>query len=334
MTPSRVDQASGAGRIAVVGAGSSAGVRLRQVLETIQVSGSRVDLFGAGEAVLSEYGGEARMIQEADRAALEDHRLIFLCDAGGDAGRFLSDPAPRATTIDLTGTGFGLGLPLTHERYLPATEHVAGTVLVVPHSLSLLLADILAPIQDGPGVETASAVILRPASDFGEGAVDELRQQTVHLLNFGTPPVEHLGRQLAFNVIPGEYLEGGGAALSDRIAAELVGLIGCPPGAVSVDTVAVPIFYGHGVRLQVRTAEAATPETLYKLLDAGQGIRAAADDNECTPMEVSGRGGISITALRAVAGGVHRVSFWAAADEAESGSAVQAIRLARQLGLI
>ncbi|MBD3867102.1 MAG: hypothetical protein IFK94_03170 [Acidobacteria bacterium] len=334
MTPSRVDPAEATGRIALVGAGSPEGHRLRKVLETMQVPGSRIDLFGAGETVLSEYDGEARMIQEADRAALEEHRLIFICDTAADAGRFLTDPAPRAITIDLTGAGMGLGLPLIHDRLLPPGDHGPGSALVVAHSLSLLLADILAPIHRGPGIESASAVILRPAADFGDGAVDELRQQTVNLLNFGSPPVGHLGRQLAFNVVPSEYITGGSAVASERVASESARLVGSPPVIVSVDMVAVPMFYGHGVNLQVTTREPVTPEALYGLLDAVEGLKADAADSECTPVEVSGRGGISITAIRAEAGGNDRFRLWAAADEAEAGSAVQAIRLARQLGVL
>jgi len=335
MTPSHVDMVHSAGRIALVGAAGGEGVRLRKALEALQVSGSRVDLFGAGAAILSEYNGEARMIVEADRAALEDHQLIFVCDTAGDADRFLSEPATGATTIDMTGEGYGsMGVPLAHDRYLLPEERAAGSAWAVPHSLSLLLADILAPLREGPGVQSASAVFLRPAADFGAGAVDELKQQTLHLLNFESPPVEHLGRQLAFNVIPGEYMPGDVGALSDRIVRELAELLGLLPATLSVDLLAVPMFYGHGVSLQITTGEPVSPEALYPVLDAGEGLRASPDDVECTPMEVNGRAGISIAAIRAEPGGGNRIRLWAAADEADSAPAVQAIRLARQFGVL
>lgn len=323
-----------AGRIALVGASSAEGSRLKHVMETLQVAGSRVDLFGAGEGVVSDYDGEARLIQEADRAALEGHRLVFVCDLGGDAGRFLADPAPAAVTIDLTGAGFSdYGLPLAHDRLLPPASSGAGSALSVPHSLSLLLADILAPLHQGPGVAAASAVILRPAADFGAGAVEELRQQTIHLLNFGSPPVEHMGRQLAFNLIPCEYLPDGGDPVADRMVTELAALFGPAAGSCSVDLVAAPLFYGHGVSLQITTGVPVGPAELYRLLDEADGLRASAEDAACTPMEVNGRGGTSIAAIRTDCGESNRIRLWAAADEAESASAVQAIRLARAMGL-
>ncbi len=335
MAPSRANQASAAGRIALVGAGSFEGVRARHALGTMQVPGSDVDLFGAGEALLSEYDGEARLIQEVDRAAFEGYRLILICDTSGEAVGFLSDPSPGATTIDLTGVGYrDLGLPLAHDRFLPPVVPGAGSALTVPHSLSLVLAEILAPLHEGPGVVAVSAVILRPAADFGADAVDELRQQTVQLLNFGSPPVENLGRQLAFNVVPEPYLSDGGSMVSDRIESELARLLGLEPPAIGVDMVVMPVFYGHGISMQVTTGEPVSPEALYALLDAGPGLRAVADDRECTPVDVNGRGGVSITGIRADTGEGNRIRLWAAADVADSGSAVQAIRLARQLGVL
>ena len=61
--------------MALVGAETPEGARIRQALADRGIPGERVNLFGRteGEAVLSEYAGEARMIQEpgdrrADRA--------------------------------------------------------------------------------------------------------------------------------------------------------------------------------------------------------------------------------------------------------------------------
>ena len=101
-----------------------------------------------------------------------------------------------------------------------------------------------------------------------------------------------------------------------------------------MDVVAVSMFYGHGICLQFSTREPLAAGSLYPLFDSADGLRAAAGDGECTPVEVNGRGGISITSVRADPGHGNRFRLWAAADEAETASAVQAIRLARRLDLL
>ena len=59
---------AGAARVALVGADTVDGSRVRGALARSRVSGSRVDLYGTthGEVVLSEYAGEARLIQEPE----------------------------------------------------------------------------------------------------------------------------------------------------------------------------------------------------------------------------------------------------------------------------
>ncbi|HET9300407.1 MAG TPA: hypothetical protein VFO11_10710, partial [Candidatus Polarisedimenticolaceae bacterium] len=67
MSPRRAEY-TGTARVAVVGAETPAGARLRAALAASGFPGARLDLFGDNpgeEAVLSEYAGEARLIQPA-----------------------------------------------------------------------------------------------------------------------------------------------------------------------------------------------------------------------------------------------------------------------------
>ena len=80
MSP-RSDRGSGGARIAVIGATTPDGSRVRERLAGFGVPGSRVDLYGGsrGEALISEYDGEARLVQEPDPDETGDHDVIFLC---------------------------------------------------------------------------------------------------------------------------------------------------------------------------------------------------------------------------------------------------------------
>ena len=60
--------------------------------------------------------------------------------------------------------------------------------LAVPHPVAILLADLLAPLERELGLRDAVAVVLRPAADFGQDGIEELREQTVRLLNFSEIP--------------------------------------------------------------------------------------------------------------------------------------------------
>gem|GEM_PF-3333406 len=325
-------------RIALVGAQASEGVRIKKVLEAMQVDGSRVDLFGScdGEQSLSDYNGEARVIQEADRAAIERHGLIFLCEPDSFTERYLADPEKDTVALDLTGTGYRRGgLDLAHDRFRPPAPAAAGGLWCVPDSLSLLLAEILQPLVEDAGLEEVTAFVLRPAADFGDSAVEELRKQTVQLLNFGSPPTECFHRQLAFNAVPDRYVPaGGGEDRHRRIVRETAVLTRIDPGRLYLEMAVLPMFYGHGAMIRIRTDRDAAVDRLYEILDAQEGIQASSGDGGCTPMEVNGRGGTSVSLIRRA--GNHRREFWlwAAADDADTRAAVQAIRLARRFGVL
>ena len=121
MIRSRGDSVRTDTRIALIGAQSPEGQRVKRVLETLQVDGERVNLFGAcaGDAVMSDYDGAARLIQEADRAAIDGHGLVFLCETDSFTERFLDDPGPSSVALDLTGVGYqNKSIDLVHDRLL------------------------------------------------------------------------------------------------------------------------------------------------------------------------------------------------------------------------
>ena len=150
----RSTSSNGTARIAVVGAPTVDGFHLRAALAAHGVAGARVDLYGItrGEVVLSDYAGEARMIQEPDVEELARHELIFICEPGEVLQR-LPEAAPSAVIIDLVrlpvdrvlaarsgarrdphrrealrgsaprGSGAGRGAPPVAPRVLPGGGH-------------------------------------------------------------------------------------------------------------------------------------------------------------------------------------------------------------------
>ena len=139
-------------RLALVGAETPEGARIRQALADRGIPGERVNLFGrtAGEAVLSEYAGEARLIQEPETSEVMGHEVIFLLDVPDGAKNAvlvrLSQVSPPVMRSGRTTPGDrrraragrddaalhrslqGGGLPAAHllSRLRPVRGHVQG----------------------------------------------------------------------------------------------------------------------------------------------------------------------------------------------------------------
>lgn len=251
----RAPSREGTARIAIVGAATSEGGTLRAELARRGVPGGRVDLYGSarGEAVLSEYGGEARLIQEPEVEEIARQDVVFLCETSDAADRILRIPARKATVIDLTGRHGGReGARLVHHEIAPLPPGQPARLLAAPHPIAVVLAELLHPLHSEIGVLDAVAVVLRPAADFGESGIEELREQTMRLLRFERLPTETFGQQLAFNLIPQSLLVGREGELERRVAAEVSSLLGWERGRLAVRLVTVPVFLGHAICLRLR----------------------------------------------------------------------------------
>lgn len=315
-------------RVAVVGATSDDGTRVREQLVRAGVPGDRVGLFGraAGEVVLSEYDGEPRIVQEPDASLLADHDLIFVCDADMEGRRVLDGAPSSALVIDLTGGAVAGGeLPRFHSRLRPVSpSSTGGGRWAVPHALALLLAELLHALTP-VGLEEAFAVVLRPASDFGEPGLEELREQTVRLLNFTSFPVEVFGQQLAFNVVPQSRVTAAEPDLERRIAAEVAELLGWTRNRLGLKLLTVPVFYGHGLQLRIRLTGGAGLPAL------GEALRGAGwlpdDPSPGTPLETVGEAQAWVAEM--AEDGMGGFWLWVVAGETAGRNAEQAVQLAQ-----
>lgn len=329
MSLRKTPSAEATSKIALVGATTLEGVRVREALEEARVPGKRVDLFdhSDGELLLGEYAGEARLIQNPDSDEIEGHRVILVCGASPALER-LVERVGDALVIDLVGA-----LPERAGARLLRPDDRAGSAdrgfFCVPHPMALMLVDLLRPIDRGPGVEEAVAVVLRPAADYGKQGVEELRQQTVRLLNFVEMPVETFGRQLAFNIVPEHGLSCAVPGQEADIARQVAELLGWDRERLTLRFLAAPLFYGHGVELRVRTANGHGIEELRQALREG-GLDPGADDGSriSTPMDVADERALRLGGLSA--DGLGGFWLWAVAGRTGTRAAEIAAELARR----
>jgi aspartate-semialdehyde dehydrogenase len=317
----------------VVGAHTALGGLIRQALADRKVPGTRVDLYGAaaGEALLSEYDGEARLIQAPSREEVAGHEVIFLCDRGDAAARSIPEGGGSCVVIDLTG-GDPNGDPGTRLVHLGINrEALRGRParVAVPHPLGIMLVEILEPLARAFGVRGAVALVLRPASDFGDEGVEELREQTVRLLSFSRVPKNVFGGQLAFNLIPQRLVRAAEPGLEATLAREVGELLGWSESRLTVRLVTAPVFYGHAVDLHVSLERPAGVEEVADVLGRGPALVAPSAAAAATPLEAIGRRRTNISEL--VGDGLGGFWIWAVAGEVATWAADHAVRLAEAM---
>ena len=315
------------GRIAVLGALSSAGAHLRAALADLGIPGSRIELFGCARdaALLSEYDGEARLIQPALELDALAQAAVFVCESGHDEAGLARAAQAGTLVVDLSGSLAGAAL------LDPDAVRSGARLVAVPHPVSTLLAAILAPLDAALGVVAASAFVLRSAGDFGKAGLEELREQTIRLLRFESTPTEVFGRQLAFNVLPEHLLPGGEHDASRRIAGECRALLAAPDLRLTVSIALAPTFLGHAAALHVDGARGGTTEARAALAEVA-GIEVAGDPDAGATLEAPEGDAILVARIDEPAPGT--VRLWAVAGDAGAASAHRAMEAAAAAGIV
>jgi len=315
------------GRIAVLGAASPAGAHMKAALADRGIPGGRVALFGLRRevAVLSEYDGEARLVQAAAELDAAAYDAIFVCELGHDVASLTQAAALGTLVVDMTGSIPGAVLKGA------SGDSTEARLVAVPHAVTLLLAGLLAPIQRAIGVTRVSAFVLRPASDFGEGGLEELREQTVHLLRFEPTPTEVFGRQLAFNVLPEHLFPLGEDAAATRVVRETRAILGTPDLPIAVSQALVPVFFGHAIAVHVDLVHLGGSEALAAWREAA-GVEISSDPDTGATLDAPEGSGILVSRVDAIAGSTLRV--WALGSEAGAAAAARAIAAGVDAGIL
>ena len=314
--------------VAVVGASTPDGAALRHALEVVGIPGARVDLYGTsqGEALISEYAGEARLIQEADLAEIVDHDLIFLCERGDLARGVAGVAEPGAVIIDLVDALDPAARPrLVHMDVNPQDAADPGGRIAVPAGLAIVIAEPLLALERDHGIEEATAIVLRPASDFGEPGIEELREQTTRLLSFSDMPTETFGRQLAFNVLPQSLpQESAGSAEARRVEDQVRQLLGWDRARLALRQLTVPIFHGHGIQLRLKLKQDPGRQALLQSLEQGSWLREVPEVS--TPLDVCEESKTRVVELESDGNGGYWL--WVVAGELRARGVEQAVRVA------
>lgn len=318
-------------RVAVIGADTPVGAAVRAALESSGVPGARVDLFGAtrGEAVLSEYAGEARLIQDPDPAEVGAHGLVFVCESGPATDRAIAGCGGETLVLDLVGSSAGPDARLIHAdvpHSLPAT----GGRVAVAHPLTIALVELLAPVDAEIGLREATAVVMRPAADFGDEGPEELRKQVVSLFSFGEVPKKVFGWQLAFNVLPQACFDEREPGLAPRVVGEVERLLGWPAGRLAIQILTVPVFHGHALTIRLEPGDTASADRIAACLARGGRVDVDVAGGVATPIEVTGERRTLVSGIQEDGGG--GFWMWAVVGEAAAAAAEQAVRLARATG--
>ena len=304
---------------------------LRESLDRRRELWQRMTLLSTSEdeiGTLTEVRGEAAMVAAIDDHAFDGVDVAFFFGSA-ESYKPLLDTLPETTTAVLMteDSGASDGLPIVAGINLDQVTQ--SSTLSSPHPAAIALALLLQPLAD-LGPKHLSVTVVQPASVYGNAGLDELLEQTNHLLSFKTTEEEQtLPKDLAFNLFEAA---GGPAGLVNDLKAVLAQTtMGEAAGEldVSCQVLQAGIFHGYGLSVHVQLETDPGVDGLCKALDSSAFLDLDVHPHRFGPKEAVAKDVLLVGAPRSTGEG--RYSLWVSLDNLTLGGAMNAISMLEAL---
>ncbi|MBO4336203.1 MAG: aspartate-semialdehyde dehydrogenase [Desulfovibrio sp.] len=209
-------------------------------------------------------------------------------------------------------------------------------LIVLPASASLVLLYALWPLHEEATLTRLVITALQPVSLAGQEGIQELEKQVSDLLNMREISCQCFPAQIAFNVLPvsGELAQDEYSTDEEDFACDLARVLDAPDLAVTANCVQVPIFYGHGLSLNVETSKKLSAKTARALLSQAYGVRVLDNPGATifpTPIDCTGEPEVFVGRIREDQSRPAALNLWICADNLRRGSALSLCELALEL---
>ena len=325
-------------KLAVVGATGSVG---RAVLEDLEAREIPVELrlfaTARSEVDLLEFRGDELEVETvSDRSFRGCDAAILAVPAS--AAREL---APRAwaegcLAIDLSGAfRSSEGVPLVvagvNDAEVAAGE--ARGIVASPSGPVVPLALAIAPIHREAGILRVAVTILQAASGSGRAGLRQLEKEMVALLSGEEPDPSDLSHRVGMNLVPqvGAFVPGGSTDVEAAVGGELRRLLSAPALAATATAVRVPVFYAHGLVVNLRTARPLSADGARAVLGASPDLKVIDSPEERIypmPMLAVNDDAVLVGRVRVDGSQENGLDLFVVADNLRRGAAGNAVRIA------
>jgi aspartate-semialdehyde dehydrogenase len=195
-------------------------------------------------------------------------------------------------------------------------------IIAVPNSATIQLALVLKPLHDLGRIRRIVASTYQAVSGAGENTINELRAQTIDLMNGRPVKCKAFNHRIAFNCIPqtGNFEDGGYSGEEVGIAGETGKVMAADIG-ITATTVHVPVFYGLSQAVNIETEKKITAVKARKLLADAPGCKVVDNPEKGLypmPSEAAGQDLIHVGRIREDRSIERGLNLWLAGDDVRS----------------
>ncbi|MBQ7585738.1 MAG: aspartate-semialdehyde dehydrogenase [Desulfovibrionaceae bacterium] len=209
-------------------------------------------------------------------------------------------------------------------------------LIAQPEAVSMALALVLAPLKEAVGLERVGVTALMSVSALGLNGVRELEQQIGDLLNMREMSKGVFKEQIAFNILPyvGNFKDNDSTSLENELPSEVLKILEAEDFKLAFTCLQIPLFYGHGLSVNLETLEPLTAKQARAILVQSQGVKVL--DNPMAqaypqPFEAIGCDQILVGRIREDSTQKRGLNLWMSFDNVHTAAALNMVKIAEIL---
>ncbi len=287
-----------------------------------------LDAAGEAAGALTEIDQQAAVVAPIAQEGLDDLDLVFFCGPAAANQEWIARHAEDDfIAVDLSQPTMSEDGKLAVAGVNLEDIGAGDELLISPHPIAIPIALILHQIATLSPIESCTATVVQPASEFDQKGIEELAQQTMSVLNIQSVPHDVFDRQLAFNLYPAaEHNE-------ELIVTQVRTLMATPTNRETELAMLVTqgtIFHSHTFSLFVKTRQPLELTRIVEALQANPAIVMQEGDQQFGTIDAAGKDEVLIAEVRPDASIRGGFWVWAVCDNLRRSSALNAVLVAEK----
>jgi len=326
-----------ANKIAVIGATGNVGRKaVEQLLNKLHFPPEQIELYASplSEGKLVIMAGREFTVHSAEECHFKHVQICLLATDNEISARYIPQALENNVFVIDSSSLHRLDAdvplivaPVNRELVSVDKHHLYAIANCVASPISVVLASLHRTFP----LRRVNIVTYQSASGAGKGPMDELKAETINLLEIKPYQRNHFPRQIAFNVIPmiGELREDGYTSEEFKIMMEINKIVG-GDFVVTASCVRVPVMIGHSMSLAIEFQKQYDLEQVKNLLANAPGISFDAE-SYTTPVEAVDTDNVHTGRIHrdiSVPFGLH---LWLCSDNLRRGAATDAVEVIEEI---
>jgi aspartate-semialdehyde dehydrogenase len=326
-------------RVAVVGATGAVGPEVLAILAERSFPAAQVVPFASARSAGTRvaFAGEQLEVRELTEDALQGFDLALFSAGGGTSRRYAPEAVKRGCVVIDKSSAFRMEpqVPLVVPEVNGDAAAAHHGIVSNPNCSTIQLVVALKPLHDAARIRHITIATYQAVSGTGKRAMDELRSQSLALLQGDAVQTGVYPHPIAFNALPHcDAFEGDETTEETKLVHETHKILEDGEIGISATCVRVPVWRSHSEAVWIETEQPLSADQARELLSQAPGVRLVDDPAAARypmPSDATGADDVLVGRIRQDGSRRNGLALWVVADNLRKGAALNGVQIAELL---